>query len=98
MGNHIGPKNAVTGHGFINMAWPAMPCYRPWTAHDSKPEVFPKEIDVSQARMQTPAIGQRATRPDGRMHGLGQTKYIDDIYCQYNYRGNHQAVMEVLLL
>ncbi len=36
--------------------------------------VFPKEIDISEARMQTPAIGQRATRPDGRMHGLGQTK------------------------
>ena len=32
--------------------------------------VFPKEIDVAQARMQTPAVGQRATRPDGRMHGL----------------------------
>ena len=42
--------------------------------------VFPKEIDVSQARMQTPAVGQRATRPDGRMHGLGQTKYIDDMF------------------
>ena len=43
--------------------------------------VFPKEIDISEARMQTPAIGQRATRPDGRMHGLGQTKYIDDMFC-----------------
>ena len=42
--------------------------------------VFPKEIDVAQARMQTPAVGQRATRPDGRMHGLGQTKYIDDMF------------------
>jgi xanthine dehydrogenase molybdopterin-binding subunit B len=41
---------------------------------------FPKEIGVSAARMQTPAVGQRATRPDGRMHGLGQTKYIDDMF------------------
>ena len=42
--------------------------------------VFPKEIDVSAARMQTPAVGQRVTRPDGRMHGLGQTKYIADMF------------------
>ena len=31
------------------------------------------------ARQQTRAVGQRATRPDGRLHGLGQTKYIDDL-------------------
>jgi CO/xanthine dehydrogenase Mo-binding subunit len=43
-------------------------------------KVFPKEIGVAAARMQTPAVGQRATRPDGRMHGLGQTKYIDDMF------------------
>jgi CO/xanthine dehydrogenase Mo-binding subunit len=24
-------------------------------------------------------VGQRATRPDGRLHGLGQTRYIDDL-------------------
>ena len=41
---------------------------------------FPKEIDIAPARLQTPAIGQRATRPDGRLHGLGQTKYIDDMF------------------
>ena len=35
---------------------------------------------VPQARQQTPAVGQRATRVDGRLHGLGQTKYIDDFY------------------
>ena len=42
--------------------------------------VFPKEIGISAAREQTPAVGQRATRPDGRLHGLGQTKYIDDMF------------------
>src|ERR1022692_122534 len=30
-------------------------------------------------RQQTRAVGQRATRPDARLHGLGQTKYIDDL-------------------
>ncbi len=39
---------------------------------------FPLETLVPDARQQTPAVGQRATRPDGRLHGLGQTKYIDD--------------------
>ena len=34
---------------------------------------------MPDARQQTPAVGQRATRPDGRLHGLGQTKYIDDL-------------------
>ena len=29
---------------------------------------------------ETPAVRQRATRPDARTHGLGQTKYIDDMY------------------
>ncbi|MBT4589755.1 MAG: molybdopterin-dependent oxidoreductase, partial [Rhodospirillaceae bacterium] len=42
--------------------------------------LFPKEIGIAPAREQTPAVGQRATRPDGRMHGLGQTKYIDDMF------------------
>jgi nicotinate dehydrogenase large molybdopterin subunit len=42
--------------------------------------VFPKEIGIAAAREQTPAVGQRATRPDGRLHGLGQTKYIDDMF------------------
>jgi len=40
---------------------------------------FPLETLVPQVRQQTPAVGQRATRPDGRLHGLGQTKYIDDL-------------------
>ena len=42
--------------------------------------LYPKEIDIASARLQTPAVGQRATRPDCRMHGLGQTKYIDDMF------------------
>ena len=41
---------------------------------------YPLEVAVPEPRQQTPAVGQRATRPDGRMHGLGQTKYIDDWY------------------
>jgi CO/xanthine dehydrogenase Mo-binding subunit len=32
-----------------------------------------------QARLQTPAVGQRVPRPDARLHGLGQTRYIDDL-------------------
>ncbi len=40
---------------------------------------YPIETLVPNVRQQTPAVGQRATRPDGRMHGLGQTRYIDDL-------------------
>ena len=43
------------------------------------PAAFPIETLVPQVRLQTPAVGQRATRPDGRLHGLGQTRYIDDL-------------------
>ena len=42
-------------------------------------EAFPAVPLTVDARLQTRAVGQRATRPDCRMHGLGQTKYIDDI-------------------
>ena len=42
-------------------------------------EPFPIEPVTPDARQQTRAVGQRATRPDGRLHGLGQTKYIDDL-------------------
>jgi hypothetical protein len=42
---------------------------------------FPIDVRVPDpASRQTPAVGQRTTRPDGRLHGLGQTKYIDDFY------------------
>jgi len=40
---------------------------------------YPIETLVPEVRQQTPAVGQRVTRPDGRLHGLGQTKYIDDL-------------------
>jgi len=40
---------------------------------------YPIETLVPQVRQQTPAVGQRATRSDGRLHGLGQTRYIDDL-------------------
>ena len=40
---------------------------------------YPIEVVVPKARQQTPAVGQRATRLDGRLHGLGQTGYIDDM-------------------
>jgi CO/xanthine dehydrogenase Mo-binding subunit len=43
------------------------------------PVPFPIETLVPEVRQQTPAVGQRATRPDGRLHGLGQTKYIEDL-------------------
>lgn len=43
------------------------------------PVTYPIETLVPKVRHQTPAVGQRATRPDGRLHGLGQTKYIDDL-------------------
>jgi len=41
---------------------------------------MPLEVLVPEARQQTPAVRQRAQRPDCRLHGLGQTKYIDDMY------------------
>jgi len=43
------------------------------------PVTYPLETLVPRVRQQTPAVGQRATRSDGRLHGLGQTKYIDDV-------------------
>ncbi len=43
------------------------------------PAAYPIETLVPEVRQQTPAVGQRATRVDARLHGLGQTKYIDDL-------------------
>ena len=43
------------------------------------PVTYPREFPQHESRMNTQAVGQRATRPDGRLHGLGQTQYIDDI-------------------
>jgi CO/xanthine dehydrogenase Mo-binding subunit len=42
-------------------------------------EPYPIEPLTPDARQQTRAVGQRATRSDARLHGLGQTKYIDDL-------------------
>ena len=42
-------------------------------------ESYPLETVVPEARQQTNAVGQRATRLDVRLHGLGQTKYIADM-------------------
>jgi len=43
------------------------------------PAPYPIETLVPRVRQQTPAVGQRATRPDARLHGLGQTRYIADM-------------------
>jgi CO/xanthine dehydrogenase Mo-binding subunit len=40
---------------------------------------YPLEVLEPEVRQQTPAVGQRASRPDARLHGLGQTRYIDDL-------------------
>jgi nicotinate dehydrogenase large molybdopterin subunit len=42
-------------------------------------ESFPIEPQAPHSRQQMPAVGQRATRPDSRMHALGRTRYIDDL-------------------
>ena len=55
------------------------PATQPVTLPADHPVVYPLELPESEARKQTPAVGQRASRPDGRLHGLGQTQYIDDI-------------------
>ena len=61
---------------------------------------FPIEALSPKVRQQTPAVGQRATRPDGRLHGLGQTKYIDDmafpgmLYCKIKRAGIASALIK----
>ena len=55
------------------------PAQQPLTVPADKPVAFPLELPQGEARLRTPAVGQRASRPDGRLHGLGQTQYIDDI-------------------
>ncbi|MCC7484401.1 MAG: molybdopterin-dependent oxidoreductase [Burkholderiales bacterium] len=40
---------------------------------------YPIEPLTPSVRQQTPAVGQRATRPDARLHGLGHTRFIDDM-------------------
>ena len=61
---------------------------------------YPIETLVPKVRQQTPAVGQRATRPDGRLHGLGQTLYIDDLsfpgmlYCKIKRAGIASALIK----
>ena len=55
------------------------PSKQPISVPGDNPVLFPLELPESNSRLQTPAVGARATRPDGRLHGLGQTKYIDDM-------------------
>lgn len=55
------------------------PAVKPVTLPRDNPVVYPLTLPDAEARVQTPAVGQRASRPDGRLHGLGQTKYIDDL-------------------
>src|SRR5471032_963282 len=61
-------------------------------------EPFPIEPLTPDARQQTRAVGQRATRPDARLHGLGQTKYIDDLsfpgmlYARIKHAGKTEIV------
>lgn len=55
------------------------PSRQPLTVPTDKPVAYPLDLPEGEARLRTPAVGQRASRPDGRLHGLGQTQYIDDI-------------------
>jgi CO/xanthine dehydrogenase Mo-binding subunit len=52
----------------------------PALAPDPHPATpYPAQALVPQVNQQTPAVGRRVTRVDGRLHGLGQTRYIDDL-------------------
>ena len=43
------------------------------------PELASEKALLPHVNQQTPALGQRATRLDARLHGLGETRYIDDL-------------------
>ena len=62
-----------------NLKVPAKPALKPVVVPVDKPVVYPLDLPESEIRLRTPAVGQRASRPDGRLHGLGQTQYIDDM-------------------
>ena len=75
----IGDKTTKVAEKLVQLETPGesdetlrLPAIRP-------PVTYPLETLVPQASHQTPAVGQRATRPDSRLHGLGQTKYISDL-------------------
>ena len=46
---------------------------------EDHPVIYPLSLPENDERQATPAVGQSATRSDARLHGLGQTQYIDDI-------------------
>jgi len=60
-------------------AQPALQAPRAADADLRLPALAPAQALVPQINQQTPALGQRVTRPDARMHGLGETRYIDDL-------------------
>ncbi|MFZ8952327.1 MAG: xanthine dehydrogenase family protein molybdopterin-binding subunit [Gammaproteobacteria bacterium] len=51
----------------------------PVRVKEAHPIIYPLSLPETEERKATPAVGQSASRPDARLHGLGQTKYIDDI-------------------
>ena len=53
------------------------PAKQPLIVPADQPVAFPLQLPEFSARLKTPAVGQRATRPDGRLHGLGQTQFIE---------------------
>jgi len=63
----------------LNKRTSRAPSKQPISVPGDNPVLFPLELPEPNSRLQTPAVGARATRPDGRLHGLGQTKYIDDM-------------------
>ena len=59
----------------VEAAWRVEHARLPSAPGRTAPAVSPPAVPAQQIR----AVGQRATRPDSRNHGLGQTKYICDI-------------------
>jgi CO/xanthine dehydrogenase Mo-binding subunit len=74
-------KEQVTAKGLREREKPEAPATTPERPKlpGDKPVLYPIEFPESEGRQETPAVGARATRPDGRLHGLGQTKYIEDL-------------------
>jgi CO/xanthine dehydrogenase Mo-binding subunit len=60
-------------------AQPALQAPRAAGADLRLPALAPAQALVAHINQQTPAVGQRVTRIDARMHGLGETRYIDDL-------------------
>ena len=69
----------VTTEDLVTAREAREPARQPLTSPADNPVTYPLNLPEGEARLRTPAVGQRASRPDGRLHGLGQTQYIDDI-------------------